>query len=729
MSPRDLNAVSTDVVMHTKPKTSSSTRILRDDYICTKYDHDVIKPFRKNKSNMDEVLVYFEKYAATITRGEIDCLFQKTGKKAYLNDSVVNAYIGLMKDQVHLMNRTDGSAVLEDSFVAEVLKSDATRTAENDDFYTLANSSTKRGMEKMVARYLTNDMIFLPINIKETHWYLAVVNAKKGIIQILDSLAAGSGREDLDQALKGLQLRIDVITKYVKIEGQKWKDLKVAKWSRIEIKPGQAEQTDDCSCGLFMLNNMEYWTGESLTDMFTQADMTQFRTKLAAILLACEQNNVQECPSVKKKLDVEIERPDDIVCLGTPSELLTTPKSIIGNAELHAGEKTDEESVNKRTRSCLGLDDNGCDHRSDVGMVVKNLDELLDKSDMEMENQQKTHEDKDKIGQEESPSKRQRTMIQSDVNGGIENLDHLQNVSDFGSGCFLTQHEIDHWWDEEDNAGEQIKQVKPNRDDYIHMLCSKLSMTKLPVHLEALWFLMSLEHQIKFTAKELQTILNEKTPLSTELFQLGIKMIAHKRFSNMDSAGINHYMDLSFNNMCPFWYPTNKRVPPAETSLMATFNTKNTMAVFMPLHLGGQYSLMIFQLESTKMFLFDPNPFPKWSQKIQFKRWNQKLDAIFPIYKHAMTKLSGKYVKDYWFWETPVMDDGWEERDRPASGYHVLSVIDGWNGQDELVAAKDVPTLRREFLINLLASELNEAKEVLPSDVNSWLSNITPKED
>ncbi|KAL6603237.1 hypothetical protein ACP70R_043598 [Stipagrostis hirtigluma subsp. patula] len=145
--------------------------------------------------------------------------------------------------------------------------------------------------------------------------------------------------------------------------------------------------------------------------------------------------------------------------------------------------------------------------------------------------------------------------------------------------------------------------------------------------------------------------------------------------------------------------------------------------VFMPLHLGGQYSLMIFQLESTKIFLFDPNPFLKWSQKIQFKRWNQKLDVIFPTFRHAMTKLSGKYVKDYWFWETPVMDDRWEERDS------ILSIIDGWNGQDELVAAKDVSTLRREFLINLLASELNEAKEVLPLVVKSWLSNITPKED
>jgi hypothetical protein len=47
---------------------------------------------------------------------------------------------------------------------------------------------------------------------------------------------------------------------------------------------------------------------------------------MAAILLSCEQNNVEECPHVRKN-DVDIERPDDIVCLGSASHLLKTPGS------------------------------------------------------------------------------------------------------------------------------------------------------------------------------------------------------------------------------------------------------------------------------------------------------------------------------------------------------------------------------------------------------------------
>jgi Ulp1 family protease len=39
--------------------------------------------------------------------------------------------------------------------------------------------------------------VFIPINIEDTHWYLAVVNAKKYEIQVLDSKGNTFGRQDL----------------------------------------------------------------------------------------------------------------------------------------------------------------------------------------------------------------------------------------------------------------------------------------------------------------------------------------------------------------------------------------------------------------------------------------------------------------------------------------------------------------------------------------------------
>ena len=39
--------------------------------------------------------------------------------------------------------------------------------------------------------------MFIPINIRETHWYLVVIHARNMEIQVLDSLGTSSGRNDL----------------------------------------------------------------------------------------------------------------------------------------------------------------------------------------------------------------------------------------------------------------------------------------------------------------------------------------------------------------------------------------------------------------------------------------------------------------------------------------------------------------------------------------------------
>ncbi|KAL6874355.1 hypothetical protein ACP4OV_013375 [Aristida adscensionis] len=145
MTQRDMGSFYTNVVMQ-HPKTSSSTNILSNDYICTKDEDEVIKKLIKMKKtgNIDEVLVYFKEHAVTITRKDMECLFNRNGKKAYLNDL---------------------------------------------------------GMEDMVSTYLATDMVFLPINIANRHSYLAVLNAKKGIVQILDSLGAKPARGELDKVM------------------------------------------------------------------------------------------------------------------------------------------------------------------------------------------------------------------------------------------------------------------------------------------------------------------------------------------------------------------------------------------------------------------------------------------------------------------------------------------------------------------------------------------------
>ncbi|KAL6874357.1 hypothetical protein ACP4OV_013377 [Aristida adscensionis] len=94
---------------------------------------------------------------------------------------------------------------------------------------------------------------------------------------------------------------------------------------------------------------------------------------------------------------------------------------------------------------------------------------------------------------------------------------------------------------------EEIKEVQPSREEYIIMLCNKLEMGEQPVHLETMSFLNSVEPQIKFTVKQLKSILIEEAPMTTDVFNLGIIMIAHKKCKNKSVTVRNHYIDLQFN--------------------------------------------------------------------------------------------------------------------------------------------------------------------------------------
>uniref|UniRef100_A0A804LXB9 Ubiquitin-like protease family profile domain-containing protein n=1 Tax=Zea mays TaxID=4577 RepID=A0A804LXB9_MAIZE len=76
------------------------------------------------------------------------------------------------------------------------------------------------------------------------------------------------------------------------------------------------------SCGLFLLNYIEYWTGDELSDNFTQDDMSHFRKKLAAILLSSDINKRKGCPLYKYDKEVDAGCSSDVQILDSP----TNPK-------------------------------------------------------------------------------------------------------------------------------------------------------------------------------------------------------------------------------------------------------------------------------------------------------------------------------------------------------------------------------------------------------------------
>uniref|UniRef100_A0A804LMH9 Ubiquitin-like protease family profile domain-containing protein n=1 Tax=Zea mays TaxID=4577 RepID=A0A804LMH9_MAIZE len=157
------------------------------------------------------------------------------------------------------------------------------------------------------------EQVFILINIRETHWYLVVIHARNMEIQVLDSLGTTQDHKDLTDSIKGLQRQIDMISQRKELKDHKWPDLQVASWSLREIDMGYAKQTDSSSCGLFLLNYIEYWTRDELSDSFTQG-------KMAAILLSSDLNKRRGCLLYKNEKEVDSGSPSDVEILENPTD-------------------------------------------------------------------------------------------------------------------------------------------------------------------------------------------------------------------------------------------------------------------------------------------------------------------------------------------------------------------------------------------------------------------------
>ncbi|XP_062184466.1 uncharacterized protein LOC133888296 [Phragmites australis] len=225
--------------LHNKPKKALSNEIVPQDYICTKNDLDIILPIKNMPSLPEkEVLVLIDD--ALVNRRHLECLIQPS---AFLNDEVINAYICLLRAQEHLQRRSGGTVYLETTYVSTLLKRDGDNNIRMDDLYAAHDTIENSTIERRVERYLDHDMVFIPINIKGIHWYLAVIDARKSEIHVLDSMGPVYDREDLSTTLNGLQRQIDIVSQLKELKNHKWQNLRVASWPVRQIQFEKIMQT------------------------------------------------------------------------------------------------------------------------------------------------------------------------------------------------------------------------------------------------------------------------------------------------------------------------------------------------------------------------------------------------------------------------------------------------------------------------------------------------------
>ncbi|ONM09527.1 hypothetical protein ZEAMMB73_Zm00001d034078 [Zea mays] len=309
---------------YNKPKKSVATAIVREvlshdwlllDYICTQGDLALIDFIKEIPCEPRVEVVLIDD--AFVERKWMECLFQPS---AYLGDEVIDCYINLIKAQKHLKCRSGGRVHIENAFQFNFLKRDGDLEIKTEELYPIKDMAHICSAERRVLLYLDHDMVFIPINIRETHWYLAVIHARNMEIQVLDSLGTSQDRKDLTDSIKGLQRQIDMISQRKELKDHRWPDLQVASWPLREIDMGYAKQTDSSSCGLFLLNYIEYWTGDELSDSFTQDDMSHFRKKMAAILLSSDLNKRRGCLLYKNEKEVDSGSSSDVEILENPKD-------------------------------------------------------------------------------------------------------------------------------------------------------------------------------------------------------------------------------------------------------------------------------------------------------------------------------------------------------------------------------------------------------------------------
>ncbi|CAM0957307.1 unnamed protein product [Alopecurus aequalis] len=269
---------------HNKPKKARDYMVTPQDYACTGVDWSVIETI-KSEPHSKRYLVSIDN--ANLKRRHLLTLL-KPGE--FVGDEIIHAYIHCISAKEHLQVRPGKSVFLEDPCISKLIKTGSCLPIDYTD-------DAPEWVLRRVETYLEHDMIFIPVNVDDIHWYVAVINFRKRCIQVLDSLGPRMHRKDLISMLQGVENIFKYASLRMELKSAKWEDLNVTTWQREECIKSSL-QTDGSSCGLWMLNFMEYFTGDELSDTPKQERMGEKLKALSNYWPNNREYHISECDKI-----------------------------------------------------------------------------------------------------------------------------------------------------------------------------------------------------------------------------------------------------------------------------------------------------------------------------------------------------------------------------------------------------------------------------------------------
>eukprot|EP01041_Mallomonas_annulata_P013083 gene13083-27619_t len=224
----------------------------------------------------DQVLV--EKFNIPMSRAKLSCLTPG----AWLNDEVINFYMQLLKtrddrlclysEKKQLQQLPQGQVRRQSWYFSSFFMD---KLLEADKKYNFNN--IKRWSKKFDV--FAMEKLFFPINLKNTHWTLAVVYVQRKSIRYLDSMAGGGDRH------------LQALLRYMSDESKAKRgvDIDPEEWELVRCtQTNTPQQQNGVDCGVFATMMADFLSDDIDPLHLTQNDISHFRRKICHSILRGE---------------------------------------------------------------------------------------------------------------------------------------------------------------------------------------------------------------------------------------------------------------------------------------------------------------------------------------------------------------------------------------------------------------------------------------------------------